>query len=216
MPTPRSASAEAFREVGILLCRAFLREATPVGKKKKLYNQIIAMLNDMRRRLPTPNPAQDILTQQAIQGANYLKGRDYRNLSQAPGVFFDFQAPADQRRQYETMANASQTGTFALADNAGRSKATALAGDYLRDKFARDAAVNYQGNIMNAGNMIRGALGQSSDAAARAAAMDDQRRQAILNSLTSMYNAQASRPSIWGQILGTAGQVGSAAIGAFA
>jgi hypothetical protein len=173
-------------------------------QEKALYAQLTAAITAMQN--PKTNPAQDYLTTQALSGADWINKGEFSSLPK--GMFFDFQAPAQQIEQYKKYADVGQGGTFALADNAGRGAATQNQSQYLKDRFARDASQNYQTNVANAAGNIQGALGQ----AAGAKTGND---QAVIGALNSLFNSdKLKKTSIWGSLLGTIGQIGSSALGA--
>lgn len=152
-----------------------------------------------------------------MAAAELLKSRDYRNLNKDGNMLLNFEMPAEEQRKREILTNASKSGTFGLADNASAGKATALAGQYMQDKFARDSAQNFQNNIQRAGDTTRGVLATAAGGTADANALEQQRRLAALNSLGSLYNTQKSTNSqggagILGGILGAGAGVASAAI----
>ncbi len=161
-------------------------------------------------KTPAANPAQSLLQTDAIEGANWLKKGEY---SSKPGnIFFDFEMPGKQLDSYKKTANVNQGGTFALANNEGRSKATGVQSKYLGDKFARDVAQNYQSNIGQSAGNIRNALTQSSGAASGT-------NSSVINALGGIYSSLLSKPKTpgfdWGSLLQLGGQIGSAAITKF-
>lgn len=178
------------------------------ARQEALYQQLMAQITKLNT--PEANPAQNYLTEQALAGGEFLKKGEYSQLPK--GMFFDFKMPGEQLDQYKKFANVNQGGTFALANGGeGRSKATGVQGKYLNDRFARDASQNYQDNIGRAAGGIRDSLAQASG-------YNTQNSSSIINALGGMYNTLANKPqkpSIWGQILGTAGQIGAAAITRF-
>lgn len=168
------------------------------------------------------NPAQDALTSSALAGNDWLQKGDYSQLPK--GMFFNFQQPAEALDQYKKYANVGQGGTFALAQGnpGGRSAATGLQGQFLQDRFARDASQNYQNNIANAGSQIQSALGQSSGANLQSQALDLQGQQVnnnlsqgTLGMLGSLSNSYINKPSIWSSILSAGAGIGAAAINKF-
>lgn len=176
-------------------------------EEKNLYAQLTAALSRMQN--PESNQAQNYLTQNAIAGADWLKKGDFSSLPK--GMFFNFQMPNEQLANYKKAASVNQGGTFALAGNDmnGRSRATSVQGKYLQDRFARDAAQNFQSNISNAAGNIQGALGQAAGATA-------QNQAGVIQALQgTMGLGQFNRPSIWGSVLGAAGGLGAAAMRAF-
>lgn len=183
---------------------------------KALYNQLIGMINKMQSTPAPVNEPQKFLTDKAMESARLLETGDFRTLPK--NLFFNFQRPAEQMRQRQLLTNASQTGTFGLADNGGASRATALQGEYLKDKFARDSSESFQNNIANASQNVYSALGQSSNAEAQRLAFENDRQMAIMGALNNLYqfkkqsNQAGGFGSILGGILGAAGQMGSAAI----
>ncbi len=134
---------------------------------KKVEKALLAAIQQMQTQInkmndPASNPAQQYLTNEALDGANWLKKGDY---SQMPkGMFFDFKNPVEQNEQYKKLANVNQGGTFALADQTGRGQAQGIQSKYLSDKFARDASQNYQDNIAGAAGNIRAGLGAAAGA----------------------------------------------------
>lgn len=185
------------------------------AQTKALYNQLIAMMNEERTRKAPENKPLDYITQQALAGAEKLKSRDYRSLGDDGNMFFDFQLPAEQMKARAKAFNANQTGIFGLADNAGAGAGTKLASSYLKDKFARDTAQNFQNNIQQAGANIRGGLATAAGGVADANAQEMNRRLAIMNQFSDLYKFKKQANSsggILGGILGAASSVGAAAI----
>jgi len=159
-------------------------------QEKALYEQILASINKMST--PQSNPAADFLNQQAMAGADWLTKGDFKTLPK--GMFFDFQMPAEQINQYKKLTNVGKGGTFALANNSGRSQAQSLAGQYLGDKFARDAGQNYQNNISNAAGNVRTGLAQSAGATAQNQSMS-------VNALTNLMQAMPKKKGFdWGSL----------------
>lgn len=168
------------------------------------------------------NPAQDALTSNALAGNDYFQKGDYSSMPK--GMFFNFQQPAEALDQYKKYANVGQGGTYALAqgNSGGRTAATAQQGQFLQDRFARDASQNYQNNIANAASNVQNALGQSSGANLQSQSLDLQGQQvnnnqgqALLGTLGSLANSYINKPGLWGSILGLGGQLGAAAINKF-
>lgn len=152
---------------------------------------------------PASNPAQQFLTQQALDGANYFNKGEFSTLPK--GMFFDFKLPQEDIARYKKLTNVNQGGTFALAGNSagGRGKAQALQGKYLSDRFARDAQQNYQDNISNAAKNVQGGLAQ-------AAGAQSQNQAQIVSALSNMYSNMANqpkKPSAWGSVLGAIGRI---------
>lgn len=179
-----------------------------MGKRQNaIYSQLLAAINKLQNQ--DSNPAQKWLTNEALAGADWLKKGEFSSLPK--GMFFDFQNPAEQMKQYQKYANVSADGTYALGDGSGstegRSAAQGLQSKYLKDKFARDASQNYQNNITGAANNIRGALGGAANASA-------QNSQQVISALSGLYGSPAlNRPSGWGSVLGMIGGLGSSALG---
>jgi hypothetical protein len=143
-------------------------------------------LEDLTKKIadlsnPESNPAQNYLTQEAIQGAEYFKKGDYSSVPK--GMFFNFQSPVDQMKQFDNYSNVGKEGNYALADNEGMGNAISLAGDYRKNLFARDASQNFQNNIAGASDTIRGALGQASGAKGATDA-------STINALQGLYQLQ--------------------------
>jgi len=166
-------------------------------EQKALYAQMTAMLAQMQN--PKSNPAQEWLTNEALQGAEYMKRGEFSTLPK--GMFFDFKMPAEDIKKYKKLTNVGQGGTFALARNgeSGRGKAQALQGKYLSDRFARDTMQNYQDNISNASKNIRGGLQQASG-------YQTNQQGAIMNALQSTYQ-NAPKGFSWGGLLGGIGSM---------
>lgn len=189
-----------------------------MGKEtKQLYQTMIKLLNQQMNQPKPENKPLDYLTQQAIQGADLLKSRDYRDLSKNGNMFFDFQLPAEQQKARAMAYNANQTGTFALGSggNSGATKAFGLQDKFLKDKFARDTAQNFQDNIQQAGANIRGGLATAAGGTADANAQEIARQQAILGSFTDLYKFKKStnQAATTGLMSGIIGGVGSALAG---
>ncbi len=166
-------------------------------EEKALYAKMTAAIDKMSQ--PQSNPAQDFLTNSAIEGANFLKGGDYRQLPK--GQFFNFEMPEEQMRRYRDLTNVGSEGTFALGDNAGSGQAMGIQKQYLQDKFARDASQNYQNNVAGGADNVYQGLQQ----AAGAKAGND---QAIISGLQSLFQ-MAPKGFRWSSLLGPA--LGSAA-----
>ncbi len=172
-------------------------------EQKALYAQMTAMLAQMQN--PATNPAQQYLTNEALAGADYLKKGDFSTLPK--GMFFDFKMPQEDIARYKKLTNVNQGGTFALANNmgaGGRSKAQALQGKYLSDRFARDTQQNYQDNISKASGNIRGGLQQ-------AAGYKTNQDSAIMSALNQTYQ-HAPKGFNWGSLLGGIGGMASSFI----
>jgi hypothetical protein len=175
-----------------------------MGKKQNaIYAELLKAIKSMQD--PKSNPAQDFLTNQAIEAANWMKKGDYSQLPK--GMVFDFQMPAEQMKQYQMASNVSKDGTFALGDDGMGSKgAMATQGKFLGDKFARDAAQNYQNNISGVGQKASAMLGQ----AAGAKSGND---QAIIAALQGLYGSPAlNKPGIAGAVMGMIGGIGGGAL----
>lgn len=189
-----------------------------MGKETKaLYSTLIKMLNEERTRKPPENKPLDYITQQAIAGADKLKGRDYRSLGDDGNMFFDFELPAEQQKKRAMAYNANQTGTFALAGGgaAGGTKAHGLQDKFLKDKFARDTAQNFQNNIQGAASNIRGGLATAAGGVSDANAQEINRRMAVMNSFGDLYKFKKgtnSQGGMLGSIIGAGAGVASAAI----
>lgn len=177
-----------------------------------VFKQLQQGLSDFGNQAPwaqKANPAQNALTNNALAGNDWLQAGDYS--SKPKGQFFDFQMPQQQLEQYKKLANVGQGGTFALGANGmgGRSAATAQQGQFLQDRFARDASQNYQNNIANMGNNIQNALQQSSGANLQSQGLDLQGQSvnnaAIVDRLklqNSMFQSDAAnKPSGFMQLL---------------
>lgn len=150
-----------------------------MGKgQKKVLAELQAAIKAMQN--PAANPAQNYLTQSAIEGAEFMKKGDFSQLPK--GQFFDFKTPVEDMKQYDRLMNVGNTGTFALGDNEGSGKALALAGDYRKNMFARSAADNYQNNIRGASARIQGGLEQ-------AAGAKGQTDQSVVGALQGLYRS---------------------------
>ncbi|HXG82647.1 MAG TPA: hypothetical protein VNI84_01345 [Pyrinomonadaceae bacterium] len=174
-----------------------------MGKKKdRLYTQLLAAITKMQN--PESNPAQNYLTQESMAGAEFLKKGDFAQLPK--GMFFDFQMPGEQLKQYKNLKDVGSEGTFALGADGGGAHENAK--NYLTDKFARDAAQNYQTNISGAASNIRGGLGQ----AAGAKGATDANVIGALQGLYSSMPKGGGLMSVLGPLMGMGGQLGAAAI----
>lgn len=171
-------------------------------EQKALYAQMTAMLAQMQN--PKTNPAQEYLTNEALQGAEFLKKGEFSALPK--GMYFDFKMPQEDILKYKKLTNVGQGGTFALANNSagGRGKAQALQGKYLGDRFARDTMQNYQDNISGAARNIRGGLQQASG-------YQTNQQGAIMNALSQTYQ-HAPKGFNWGSLLGGIGGIASSFI----
>lgn len=163
--------------------------------------QLQAAISQMQN--PASNPAQQFLTQQALDGANYFQKGEFSTLPK--GMFFDFQMPQQDIEKYKKLTNVNQGGTFALANNSagGRGAAQALQGKYLGDRFARDTQQNYQDNISRASGNVRQGLAQSASATS-------QNQGQVVSALANMYGQMANQPqkgSKWGSVLGAIGRI---------
>ena len=182
-----------------------------MGKQTQaLYNQLIGLINQQMNTKPEVNESQKYLTDQALAAAHQMDTGDFSTLPK--NMFFNFSRPAEQKRQYEQLSNASNTGTFALGDTAGMGQANALQSKFMKDRFARDVGENYQNNIASAAGNVQNALAQSSSAEANRIAFEDQRKMGVINALGNLYQQKASQPSGWGAALRMIGNLGSAAI----
>ncbi len=175
-------------------------------EEKALYAQLTQAIAAMQN--PKSNPAQDYLTTESLAGAAFLKKGDFSQLPK--GMFFDFQMPGEQNTMYKKYADVNQGGTFALANNQGqqgaKTGAQALQSKYLSDRFARDASQNYQNNISNAAQNIRGGL----SAAAGAKSGTD---ATVISALGNLYSAMPKKkPFSWTDLIGPAAAIGAAAI----
>ena len=177
-----------------------------MGKKQdKVYAELMAMIKSMQD--PAKNPAQQYLTNEALAGAEFLKKGEYGQLPK--GMFFNFQGPAEQIKQYQKFANVGREGTFGLGDGGGMGAAMDTQSKFLGDRFARDAAQNYQNNIAGAAADIRGGL-------ASAAGAKSSNDQAIIGALQGVGNLPfLNKPGMGGALLGLAGSLGGAALGAW-
>lgn len=181
-----------------------------MSQSKDIYKALMAYIQNLQTQPSPSNPAQDRITEQSLKGSKWLEGRDFRNMKDA-GMFFDFEQPAEQEKRQNMIANSFQGGTFGMADNAGESAATRLEGKYLSDRRARDDSANFQQNIEGAAAGVKQGLVESSNATLQANSLDQSRRLAALNSLTSMYN-RPQQPGILGSIIGAGAGVAGAAI----
>lgn len=145
---------------------------------------------------PASNPAQQYLTNEALAGAEWFKKGDFRE--KPKGMFFDFKMPSEQNDQYKKFANVNQGGTFALGDNSGSGQAMGIQKQYLGDKFARDASQNYQDNVANAGQNVRGGLG----AAAGAKSQNDSAVMSALQGMTGILGQMPQKEPWWKSVLG--------------
>lgn len=161
--------------------------------------QMQAQIAQMQR--PESNPAQQYLTNQALEGAEWMKKGDYSQLPK--GMFFDFKTPVEETDRYKKLVNINQGGTFALGDGAGAGKAMKIQNQYLTDKFARDASQNYQDNVSNAGMKIRGGLEQ----AAGAKSGQDAAVISALQGLTSSLSSMPQKTPWWQTLLGQSGSI---------
>lgn len=166
--------------------------------ERQIFAQLQASLAALQN--PASNPAQNFLTDQSIAGANYFNKGDYSTLPK--GMFFDFQMPGENIKRYKQAVNVGQGGTFALANNSGRGMAQQQAGQYLNDRFARDAGQNYQDNIARASGNVRAGLAQAAGAKSNT-------DSTILSALTNMYQ-KPSTPSGLGSLLGGIGGLAAA------
>lgn len=177
-----------------------------MGKKEeRALQEQLAQLQAAIAKLSNPasNPAQNFLTQQALDGANYFNKGEFSTLPK--GMYFDFKTPQEDVEKYKKLTNVNQGGTFALAGNSagGRGAAQALQGSYLKDRFARDTQQNYQDNISNAAKNVQGGLAQ-------AAGHQSQNNAQVVSALSSMYSSlanQPKKPSAWGSVLGAIGRI---------
>lgn len=175
----------------------------------KTEKALLAAIAQMQTQIaqmqdPKSNPAQQYLTNEALAGADWLKKGDYSQLPK--GMFFDFQMPSEQNRQYKKMIDVGQGGTFALSDNSGRGQAQDIQKQYLSDKFARDASQNYQTNVANAAQNVRGGL----QAAAGSKSQNDQAIMSALHGLTGTLASIPKKEPWWKSVvsggLGALGQ----------
>lgn len=160
---------------------------------------------------PEENKAQSYLTTEALAGADWLKKGDFSSLPK--GMFFDFQMPGEQLKQYNSAANATKTGTFALGagDDGGMSgRVMDTQSKYLADKFGRDTAQNYQNNIAGVGQKVQGALTQASGAKSGNDA-------AIMSALQGLMSSpMLNKPGIGGALIGALGSIGGGALSSMA
>lgn len=165
--------------------------------------EMMAMIKSMQN--PASNPAQNFLTNEAIGAANFMKGGEFGK-ALPKGMFFNFQQPAEQVKEYEKLANVGKTGTFALGDGGGMGKAMSTQSQFLGDKFARDASQNYQNNIQGAAGQIQNSLGQ-------AAGAKSQNDQAVFSAMQGLGGMPfMNKPSGWGAALGAIGGLGGGAL----
>ena len=178
-----------------------------MGKKsKQIYNELLAQIRKMND--PAANPAQQMLTNEALGAANWLKAGDFSQLPK--GMFFDFEGPAEQLKRYNAAANVSKDGTFALGQDSGGMAGRAMdtQSKYLGDKFARDVAQNYQNNIANVRTNAMGALQQSAGATS-------QNQSAVVGALSNLYQSMPKGNSWLGGLLSMGGSLGAAALNKF-
>lgn len=170
-----------------------------MGKKQNaVYAEMMALLKKMQN--PEENKAQNFLTTEALAGADWLKKGDFSQLPK--GMFFDFQMPAEQMRQYEKASNVGRTGTFALGDHGGMGAAVKTQSQFLGDKFARDAAQNYQNNVRGVGDKVQNSLIQASGA-------KSQNDSAVITALQNLYGSPAlNKPGVGGALIGAIGGIG--------
>ena len=174
------------------------------------------MINDMKNKPAPVNAPESYLVNQAMKSAKDMETGDFRTLPK--NMFFNFSRPAEEMKQYQMLTNAGATGTFGLADSNGQTKATALQGEYMKDKFARDSAQGFQQNVSNAADNVQNALAGASGMEAQRIGFENQREMGIMNALSNLYqtqksvNSQGGIGSMMGGILGAAGSLGSAAI----
>lgn len=166
-------------------------------EQKQLYNTMNQLLQ--KQMQPESNPAQNFLTNQALESAEFIKSGDYRQLPK--NSYFNFEMPEEQRRKYMESINIGGEGRFALGDNAGEGKAMGLAKNYLADKFARDTSLNFQNNISNASNNITAGLQQASG-------YKTGNDAAIINALQSAYS-MAPKGFSWSGLIGGALNAGT-------
>lgn len=168
---------------------------------------MMMQLIQQQNRPPEVNQAQKALTDQALAASNALNTGDFRTLPK--NMVFNFSRPAEEKKQYEMLTNASQTGTFGLGDSASSGKANALAGMYLKDKFARDAGENFQNNVSNAAGTVQNMLSQASGAEASRINSENNRLSSLIGNISNVYGMLKSSkgPGIGSQILGTLGGI---------
>lgn len=158
-------------------------------------------------RNPANNPAQNLLTQDALAAGEQLRKGDFTNLQK--GIYLDFDNPAQEREQYQKLANVGREGTFALGGGTGGGEGAARSLDtqakYLADRFSRDASANFQDNVRSAAARVRDALGQSSG-------YQQNNQQSIISALSNLYGSLPKGNGFLGGLLGMVGGLGSAAI----
>lgn len=171
------------------------------------------MINDMKNKPAPVNAPETYLVNQAMGAAKQMETGDFRTLPK--NMFFNFSRPAEEMKQYQMLTNAGATGTFGLADSGGQTKATALQGEYMKDKFARDSAQNFQANVSGAADNVQNALVGASGMEAQRLGFENQRQMGILNALGNLYGTQKTvnaQGGMGGALLGMAGKLGEAAI----
>lgn len=177
-----------------------------MGKKEKeIYSSLLAAIKNMQN--PAANPAQNALTTEALAAADFFKKGDFTSLPK--GMIFDFDNPVQQRENYLKTMNAGNEGTFALGAGTGGGDGAARSADtqgkYLNDKFARDAAANYQDNV-------REASGRAQNMLTQAAGSTQQNQSSIVGALQNLYGAVPKGNSWLGGLLSMGGAIGSAAL----
>lgn len=150
------------------------------GDKKKKEAELKALQDEVTslKNVQKSNPAQNFLTTSAIDAANQLKAGDFSQLPK--GQFFNFNNPIEEAKQFENFENVGKEGRFALADNGGMTNAFKLAGDFRKNKFARDASQNFQDNVANASANVTTQLGQ-------AAGATNENNMNVINAMTGLY-----------------------------
>lgn len=174
-------------------------------EEKALFAKLSAAID--KQMQPQSNPAQQFLTNQSLQGADFINKGDFRTLPK--GMYFNFEMPGEQLKKYKDALNSGSEGTFALGDNAGAGNAMGLNKQYLMDKFARDTSQNYQNNIAQASSNVNAGLQQASG-------YETGQQQAVIGSLQAGLSA-APKGFRWssllpGAISGTANVLSAMAI----